>query len=237
MTGIQILAAAVLGIAIAKGTETTRPTIATPTATRADLRELADLVEEEIGLPGFSDFAAAVAWRESRYNPQAKNTAPAEAAAAARGYDANGDRYAGSGFPRSRYTFGSGGWFGFLPSTALADREWNDADPFLIFDPAASVVLLGAFAQRIARNRFPALPPSARNWLTVRRFMAGNKIGLDWREELPNTARRRERLAEDYRAAGISPARMFTPIGSGTRRADPALYFEILNRGKGKTST
>lgn len=64
-----------------------------------------------------------------------------EARAATKGYD-NSPHLHGC-WPRSGYVFGSGGWFGFLPSTALSrlrNTELRCQHPFTVFDPASSIV-------------------------------------------------------------------------------------------------
>lgn len=241
MNPIAVALAALAGVALAsvgdRGPRSVSPDIARPPKSSGTLREIAETVEDKIGIPGFADFAEAVAWNESRGNPDAINDSRAEASAAARGYDENVRRYGSSGFPRSRYVWGSGGWFGFLPSTALADPAWQNADPLLVLDRVGSVVLLAAFVQRIERNWFRKIPPEHRNWWTIRRFLGSNLRGLDWREEMEGTPGRRLRFARDYRAIDLDPDLMFAPVVRGKRRADPALYREILATQPERTQT
>ena len=232
---LAIAAAALIGVAIARPKTASATQRATPSS--GSLRDIALVVEQKTGLPGFAEFAEATAWNESRGNPDATNTSRSEAASAARGYDRNLERYGNSGFPRSRYVWGSGGWFGLLPSTALADRAWNNTDPLLVRDRVASVVLLAALAQRVVRNHFSNIPAEHRNWLTIRRFMASNARGYDYLEQMKGTAGRRERFARDYKAVGLNPSNMFRRITAGTRRADPALYQEILAEQRGQQRT
>ena len=225
-----IVAAAIIGASLGKPRQVRAKTSIPAPRSTGSLREIAEKVERETGINGFASFAEAAAWNESKLNAEAVNTSRSEAAAAARGYDGNLNRYGSSPFPRSRYVWGSGGWFGFLPSTALADRAWNNEDPLLVRDRVGSVVLLAAFVQRVVRNHFGNLPVQHRNWLTIRRFMGSNRRGYDFNEELEGTAGRRKRFARDYEAVGLEPDLMFQRVSAGSRRADPSLLAEILNQ-------
>lgn len=182
----------------------------------AQIQALSDRVEQIAGMPGFSAFALGTAQRESRGNNLAMNDSASEAAAACRGYRANtgqrSDRYSDNPFPQDRWCFGSGGWFGQLPSTALAAPGFANSDPFLVFDPISSVVFLADFVRRVRRGFFSRIPAEHRNWLTVRRFMSSNSHGLDWREELEKSPRIRERFAADLEARGIDPSFMYQKV-------------------------
>ena len=75
-----------------------------------------------------------------------------EADAATRAYERNKEHLSGCGWPKSRYTFGSGGWFAMLPANAVMQAPRGNPmrciDPWEIFDPAVSVV----FALGMARG-------------------------------------------------------------------------------------
>lgn len=74
--------------------------------------------------------------------PALSNAQRKEARAATSGY--NRSAYLHGCWPKSGYVFGSGGWFGFLPSSALKgykDTALQCQHPFTIFDPVNSVVM------------------------------------------------------------------------------------------------
>jgi len=65
------------------------------------------------------NFFLLVAARESNFNPTAENTSPSEAEAARKSYEHNEAKLAPCGHPAVTYTWGSGGWYGFLPAVAM----------------------------------------------------------------------------------------------------------------------
>lgn len=80
--------------------------------------------------------------------PALSSLQKAEAAAAKRGYEKN--TYLHGCWPKSGYVFGSGGWFGFLPSSALKGFKGTALQcqhPFTVFDPGTSVVMALKFAR------------------------------------------------------------------------------------------
>ena len=109
-----------------------------------------------------------------------------EAKAARTGYNNNKAWLAGC-WPEDFYTFGSGGWFGLLPSSGLAvfrNTALACQHPWSIFDPATSVIMAMGFIRRLRGwSQFKANPtmlalrvgwgaPSKMNdsaWLTERR--------------------------------------------------------------------
>lgn len=195
-----------------------RPKIGAPPAGYAELDALAKQVDPYI--PGFSGFARAAAYGESRGNIQA--VFEGDAGAACRGYERKRDTlFANNPHPAADFCWGSGGWFGFIPSTALAAPGFEDLDPYLIFDPEASVAMFSGFVARIVRNWWGKIPESHRNWLTIRRFMAGNTVGLDWNEEkvlssdtdgVPRSVKVRQRLAKAMRAVNVPPSLMYQRV-------------------------
>ena len=66
-------------------------------------------------------FMEQTAHRESRFSPRAANTSTGEAAAARRGAGRWRELIATAGYPHAAWEFGSGGWYGFLPSSAFID--------------------------------------------------------------------------------------------------------------------
>jgi len=185
-----------------------------------ELQRIAQKVDPYI--PGFSKFSLGVSYWESRGNSAAVNDSDSEAAAACRGYRRKADTlFANNPYPEQDWCWGSGGWFGFLPSSALAAEGFHDLDPYLVLDPEAQVAMFAAFVRRVARNWFGKLPPEERNWLTIRRFMAGNTVGLDWQEEkvlksdtdgIPRARKTRERFVKSLKQVGVNPSFMYQRV-------------------------
>lgn len=203
-----VLWGAVLGLLFATGTaKASGPERPASREGQEELRSYLETLHEAGALPGFRIFAEAVARRESGFNSQAKNTSPTEAAAAARLFDGARSRGHFADNPhvgdRSAWTFGSGGWFGFLPSTGLAqgghEGPWQQAHPSTIFDPIESTAMAAAYAAAIIRNYFDRLPASERNWLAVRRGWRSIALIPDWREEKETSRGVRKRFLEDIR--------------------------------------
>ncbi len=232
-----VATALAVGIAIAAASITTpsRPASVPfpPESARrgkSELRSIATRVEQQLRMPGFADFAVGVAENESRFNNLAVDSSPSAQRQARYGYANNPVRYGDSGYPASWYTWGTGGWYQMLPTTALADRAWNSHDPMLVFDPVASTFLLAAFVQRVQRNHFAKLPHAERNWLAVRRFLRSNKAGLDWQEQLPGTRGKRERFGRDLEANGIPAGFMYDFVPTNSLRATPSAFESYLRR-------
>ena len=187
-------------------------------------------------IPGFSTFALAVARRESNGNNLALGEHDSKAACA--GYERNRDSlFANNPYSPAYFCAGSGGWFGLMPSTALAAPGFENMDPRLIFDPIASVILFADYVRRV-RNSMQALPADQRNWLAVRRFMAGNTVGLDWREEkilssdddgIPRARKVRERFQKDLAAWGIPSSFMYKPVRINSWPGAKPLYLRYLD--------
>ncbi|MCY7392043.1 MAG: hypothetical protein LH647_11335, partial [Leptolyngbyaceae cyanobacterium CAN_BIN12] len=154
-------------------------------------------------LTGFTTFALAVAYTESRCCNCAINRK--DAPSACRLYKGSKKRgfYATNPFREEDWCFGSGGWFGFMPATGLAAGGpkglFAKANPQLIHDPVVSVVMLADFVERIIRKY------GAKNWLAVRRGMASPKLVSDYSEtKHPRSKKVRERFTEALMKNGIS---------------------------------
>lgn len=186
--------------------------------------------------PGFAAFAEAVARGESGFNNEAVN--PADAPYACKLWENNrAKRYKNNPFGERWWCWGSGGWFGFLPATALAAPGFHDSSPMLVFSPEASIALLADFVRRIPLSD---LPPEHRNWLAVRRFMAGNIVGFDWQEQrvlqsdkkdgVPRAKKVRARLAGDYAANGKPWSSMLDLVGDMPNYPGATQLFGILRK-------
>lgn len=96
-------------------------------------------------------FLLCVAWSESRLNPLAVNDSTDEAEDALAGYLRVVDRLVGCSWPAAAYTFGSGGLYGFLPSTAvfqLGEPYSPCIDPRVaLFEPRVATAVAVGYAR------------------------------------------------------------------------------------------
>lgn len=210
-TWVWIGGAAAVGLALALAlvpTQTLRPQIvaAKGAGTVAAYLQAASRVAQISN--GFIEFGLAVAHRESKFNNLARNTDPPEVAASCNLWEGNW-HYENSPYGRNDFCIGSGGWYGFLPATGLAPKVFNNQNPLLIFDPAASTAMFAAYVEAIARIYFPKLPSQYRNWLSIRRSQASLSTMYDYDESGSRSREVKERLAEDLRAIGASPNLMY----------------------------
>lgn len=162
-----------------------------------------------------------------------KSTQDAEALAARRAYKRAMEqgRYSACGnpWPASRYVFGSGGWFGGLPSNmlhAFTGTPLACADPWLVFEPEASLVMAIAMAKRLVGNPAFASRPFFKTiragWASVEvmnddAFLA-KKIGK-WRE-----------AAQD---AGVAPS-LLDAKPSHLPKIDAVKLYQYLKEHAGK---
>lgn len=179
-------------------------------AGRYQLESYTALLEQYI--PGITQFSLGAALRESNWNSSSINDSPSERRKACRGFEGAKSR----GFFRNNpylddpsWCMGSGGWFGFLPSTGLSQGGKNgpfaNAHPALVFEPSASVAMFAGFIQRVFRYHVQKLPREHQNWFAIRRAMAGNKYIYDYRREEQQSQDSAVRLVQDLmRANGWS---------------------------------
>lgn len=208
-----LAAAAGLGLALSKTSKATKPS-----ATAYKLKSLAGATNVERYLTragevaqignGFVPFGLAVSRRESDFNNLAHNQAPSEIAASCNLWEGN-YHYEDSPYGRYDFCIGSGGWFGLLPATGLAPKAFNNQNPQLIFDPAASTAMFTAFVEAIARKYFPKLPSEHHNWLSINRAMASLATMYDYNETGDRARENRERLEKHLSAIGASPNLMY----------------------------
>lgn len=156
-----------------------------------------DDLEAAMGAAGLSDdwkiFLAATAYGESKWNTDVglgPNDHPGrppwlrpskasaklknnEAKAACKAYNKNAAKwFANSPWPAARYCFGSGGWFGFLPTYGLISgfkatpALVSQIDPWDVTDPLVSLVMALGYARGLMRwKQFKA---GGATWLTLR---------------------------------------------------------------------
>lgn len=156
----------------------------------------------------FVPFGLATAYRESRFNTDAVNDAPSEAARACELYHASADLFADNRYGADAFCWGSGGLFGFMPATGLKPKAFRTEDPrVVLFEPPAAVAMFADYVRRIVTNYFPNLPADGRTWLAVRRSMASLATMYD-----PSSQRARDveaRLAHDLAEVGYDPDLMY----------------------------
>jgi len=199
--------------------------------------ELASQVERETKMPGFTAFALAVARRESRGNPQATRTEQHDADRACDLYEATRNtRFSDNPYGAERFCFGSGGLYQFLPAVGLSAPSFREQDPYLVFDPAAATAMLADFVRRVMKGYWHKLPKSCRNWATINRFMASNRVGLDCDAGTYQRSRQNEeRFAKHLRALKIPVSVMRERVRIGHWPGDWALY-QSLSGVEGSTA-
>jgi len=103
--------------------------------------------------PRLGKTLAVIAYRESNFNPTATNGSESERKSAASLYQKDPGRWSCSGAPSEAYQFGSGGWYGFLPVTAVASSGNNCADPELsVYAPAESTASAVGYAGYLVKR-------------------------------------------------------------------------------------
>jgi len=116
-----------------------------------------------------------------------------ESRAAEIGYDRRGS-YNASPYGRDEWVFGSGGYYGQLPSTALSSfrpgksgheaLKAGDVHPHDVFDPWRSTVLQADFVRRVMLTpHFRNLPSGEQNMKAIRRAAAALSLVKDWKGE------------------------------------------------------
>jgi hypothetical protein len=179
---------------------------------------------------GFVPFGLAVAKREASFNNKAINDSPSEADAACRLYRRNKDGiYRDNPYGKAGFCWGSGGWWGFLPATAMEPKVFRKLDPRVyLFEPAASTAMFADYVRDIVVNFFPKLPPEHRNWLSIRRSMASLATMYDYKEKEGERARKsRERLAKDLKAVGYDSDWMYQKPTLGAYPGAAAVWDDL----------
>lgn len=153
----------------------------------------------------------------------------AEAKAACKAYDRNADRFANSPYPRARYCFGSGGWFGLLPANAIvsgfkaAPAMLAQIDPWDITDPIVSLVMALGYARGLMNwDKFHA---GGGTWLAMR-VGWGNPSAM---AKAPYNTKVAKKLAAALSQLGVDPSFMYrqpSSLDGFPRGADLLLYLE-----------
>lgn len=144
-----------------------------------------------------------------------------EARAAEIAYDRNAKSYGASPYARERWIFGSGGYFGLLPGTALAflrgkpEIASTDFDPWDVFDPHRSCVAYADYVRRITKlGQWQDLPPSERNWLAIKRAGASLTVLADWKAEGKRAQAIHAGVAKRLQSLGVNPSWARKPVPS-----------------------
>lgn len=178
-------------------------------STREHLRRLALAVESMGTLPGFAKFAEGAAWSESRWNNCATNAGSEERKRALSGFRVARSQgwYATTPYTEDDFGFGTGGWFGLMPSSALvaggSRGPFISADPRLVHDPAASVAMMADMVFRLVKKY------KARNWLAVRRGMKAVRLVDDYAEREKTSQGVRSRFYTGLTQAGVANPETF----------------------------
>jgi len=118
--------------------------------------------------PGWITFLGAVAHHESGWDPAVYNgfadaqvptgvrrVGKVDGPGAVSNYNRNAKHYANCTWPKARYTFGSGGWYGFLPTVGLhafIKGPYVCLDPWSVFSPYPSTIMAIDMARRLKNN-------------------------------------------------------------------------------------
>lgn len=201
-----------------------------PTSLPPEACQLAEQLSTAAAVANLDDnfvpFALATAHRESRYNPGAINTSSANNACELY-WSSRDSYYADNPYPPERWCWGAGGLWGFMPATGLKSPAFRNEDPYLVFDPAASTAMFVDFVERIVHDHFDELPASQRNWLAIRRAMAGLSVMRDYTETKSRAREVRQRLAADLKAVGADPNLMYEQPKLGDYPGADVVWHEL----------
>ncbi len=141
-------------------------------------------------------------------------------------YDRNVKRYGPCLWPQMLYTFGSGGWFQFLPANGLAafwGTELECMHPWNVFDPAASVVMAIEMARRLMKkDNFKANP----TWLNLR-VGWGGPGNMNNPESLKRMATGHNKFGDRLEQIGIDPSFMHRPVTALIPKDPASLYSQL----------
>lgn len=223
-----VAGAVVLGIVVAAGAAGGGSGGSGEPPSSAGLDELR-AVMDAAGLPqDWQTFLAATAYGESKWNNDvglgpnddpgrppwlrpskaSEKLQDAEAKAACNAYRKNEDRFAGSPYPKARYCFGSGGFFGFLPVYGIVSgfkatpELIPEIDPWDVTDPIVSVVMAVGFARGLMKwKRFRE---GGGTWLALR-VGWGNPSAMGGAR---TNDRVREKFGKHLQQLGVDPSFM-----------------------------
>jgi len=154
----------------------------------------------------------------------------------------NREKYDQSPYPQEMWTFGSGGYYGLLPGSALGwSRDATDMNralrpglvhPYDVFDPFRSTVYYAAYVRGIMRNNaYQNLPPQHQNAYAIKRGGAALSLISDYQESKDRSKKIRERMDSRATFAGVSPAFLTKRLRLSDWGDWPGVY-EVLRRGE-----
>lgn len=130
-----------------------------------------------------------------------------EADAARQGYE-NNSYLASCPWPASRYTFGSGGWFGMIPAFGVRvfkGTKYACIDPWAVFDPPASLVMAMGFGRGLTNwKNFKKKP----TWLNLR-VGWGNPSAMGKPDRM---AKVQQKFGDQLEEVGYPRALMHNPV-------------------------
>jgi hypothetical protein len=190
----------------------------------------------------FERFAQVQAWSESRANSAAANRTKSEATAAARAYARNAPKMPDlvAGTKPEDWTWGSGGWFGFLPANGVfrfkdQGAAVGEISPMDVFDPWRSTVMLLVYASRLTNwSNFRDLETKDQNAYALKRGFASPTL----MDDVTGNARAdisHKHVDQAVRALGIPASWASEPVPSEMKnergRSD---WLTVLRKGEGR---
>lgn len=162
----------------------------------------------------------------SRWPPWARpnlkaseNMQRAETRAAERGYARNQEWADESPAPAGHWQFGSGGLFGFLPTTALYPLRRTDmlrsgeVDPWSVFDPWIGLALYFDYLRRIMRlPHWSRLPAEHRNAYALKRAGASLALMSDYQQAKDRSKRSARNLEKGLSRVGVPTSWASQPL-------------------------
>lgn len=222
---IGVLAVGGLATATILGLLSSRASASTPAGGGAPAYDQIRAMVGELGLgDDWADFFVALAWNESRGNPEAINDSASEAKGAKKAFERNAGAFVECGRPDSDYTFGSGGLFGMIPTYAALTfkaPQLRCAPPrWIVTNPRASQAAAIGFANGLMQwARYNEAPTFG-----TLRAMWGNPS-----RSLEEIAARLPKYEQHARKAGVDPAFLRRRPSDLELTADEA--YDVLTRG------
>lgn len=145
----------------------------------------------------------------------------AETRAAERGYERNQEWADRNPDPARYWQFGSGGLYGFLPTTALywardtPELASGELRPWDVFDPWRATVFYADYIRRVMLlPHFRNLPRQHQNPLAIKRAGAGLFLVKDYAEAEGRSQRIRTKFAKGSSSLGIPQSYATTPLSA-----------------------
>ena len=191
-----------------------------------------------VGLGTLSTFPGSYRGQELRPNRKAsKRLQDGEARAARIGYERNRRSYGQSPFPDRDWTFGSGGLYGLLPSTAfsafrsgknLGALARGELSPLDVFDPVRATGFYIEMCRRVTRTKqWAALPSQHRNGEALKRAGAALSLVGDYKLEKKRSRSIHENFARRVAGSGARRSYRGMVLQSSDFRGWPGVWEAI----------